>query len=343
MPLRWGILGPGSIARVFARDLKIIDPSQRDHLITSVGSREVVRAAQFASEFEIRSHHGSYSSVIQSEDVDIVYVANVQSAHYETVMAALEAGKHVLCEKPFAITSHQAELMFKRAKEKDRFLMEAMWTRFLPHIIEVLKVIEDGAIGDPRYLIADHGQWVYRKENHRLLDPDKGGGALLDLGVYPITLAHLILGKPHGVKAIAHFTPSGVDSDVAMIFDYSNDASALLHTTIESVTATRATIAGTAGRIEVDRSFYAPTGFTLFRNDGTTSRYENPLKDPAYVGLGEQLREVASCISRGENESSIRPHRDTLEVMEIMDQVRALIGLRYPSEISDADDTGIIS
>lgn len=343
MPLRWGILAPGSIAEVFVRDLNILDPTHREHQIVSVGSRDAVRAAQFAAKFEINRHHGSYSQVLQADDVDIVYIANVQSAHFQTVISALDADKHVLCEKPFALNAEEARLMFQRARQKNLFLMEAMWSRFLPHIIEVLKMINDGAIGDPRYLLADHGQWVYRKVNHRLLDPEKGGGALLDLGVYPVTLSHLILGKPEKVTARGQFTSTGVDSDVAMILDHRSGATSLLHTTLESVTSTRATIAGTLGRIEIDRSFYAPTGFNFFGHNGSTFRYENPLVESGYVGLGEQVREVARCISEGLIESPLRPHRDTLEVMEILDQVRKLIGLRYPSEISNADDPGIIS
>ena len=343
MPLRWGILAPGSIAAVFVRDLNILDPSRKEQQIVSVGSRDALRAAQFAAEFNIDRHHGSYSQVLQSDDVDIVYIANVQSAHFETVISALDAGKHVLCEKPFAINAREAQLMFQRATEKNLFLMEAMWTRFLPHIIEVLRLIEDGALGEPRYLFADHGQWVHRKVNHRLLDLEKGGGALLDLGVYPITLSHLILGKPESITAKAHFTSSGVDSDVSMIFNHPFGATSLLHTTLESVTATRATIAGTSGRIEIDRSFYAPTGFTLFAHDGTTSRYENPLQQPGYVGLGEQVREVARCISQGLIESPLRPHSDTLEVMEILDRIRERIGLRYPCEVRDSNDPGIVS
>lgn len=343
MPLRWGILAPGSIARVFVRDLNIIDPSHRDHQIISVGSRDAVRAAQFAAELDIPNHHGSYSQVLQSDEVEIVYIASVQSAHFETVMAALDAGKHVLCEKPFAMNATEAQLMIQSAKEKNLFLMEAMWTRFLPHIIEVLKMVNDGAIGDPRFLLADHGQWVYRKVNHRLLDPAKGGGALLDLGVYPITLSHLILGMPSTIRAEAHLTSTGVDSDVAMIFHHSGESTSVLHTTLESVTATRATIAGTQGRIEIDRSFYAPTGFTYFGHDGSTLRYENPLQDSGYVGLAEQVREVARCIESGLIESPLRRHQDTLDVMEIMDQVRRRIGLRYPSEVGNPDDSSVIS
>lgn len=343
MVLRWGILAAGSIARVFVKDLAIIDPTRNAHRITAVASRDVVRAAQFASEFDIPHSYGSYSGVFDSDDVDVVYVANVQSAHHEVVIAALNAGKHVLCEKPLALNLRQADEMFDLATKKRLFLMEAMWTRFLPHISSVLELIDDGAIGKPRFVIADHGQWVYRKENHRLLDPDRGGGALLDLGIYPITLAHLILGSPDEIKATASFTDRGVDSEVSIALHYSGGRSATLHTTIESVTATRATIAGDEGRIEIDRSFYAPASFTLYRHDGTERRYDNPLQIPGYVGLGEQVREVARAIESGETESPLRTHRDTREVMEIMERVRAEIGLRYPGEVSNSDNSSRIS
>lgn len=343
MALRWGILGAGAIARVFASDLAILDPSQEIHRITAVASRDGVRAAQFATDQGIPFHTKGYSGVLDRDDVDIFYVANVQSSHHEVVMQALSAGKHVLCEKPFAINAKQASEMFDLAKRESLFLMEAMWTRFLPHIKRILELIEAGEIGEPRFVIADHGQWVYRTENHRLLDPAKGGGALLDLGVYPITLAHLVLGMPTSIHAFANFTDRGVDSDVSITLSYPESKSATLHTTIESVTATRATIAGSEGRIDIDGSFYAPSGFTLLRHDSREMRFDNPLQVPGYVGLGEQSLEVARAINAGEIESPLRPHRATLEVMTIMDRIREEIGLRYPCEISDTDDSGIIS
>lgn len=343
MTLRWGILAAGSIARVFAKDLAIIDPERRSHAITAVASRDIVRAAQFASDFNIPQHFESYSQVLASPDVDVVYIANVQSAHFDAVIQALHAGKHVLCEKPFAINYREADEMFRLAREKNLFIMEAMWTRFLPHIRSILELIEEGVIGEPRFVIADHGQWVYRKNDHRLLDPLRGGGALLDLGVYPITLAHLILGAPEEVAATASFTDRGVDSEVSIGLHYSKGRSATLHTTIESVTATRATIAGNEGRIEIDRSFYAPAGFTIYRHDGSESRHENSLRIPGYVGLGEQVGEVARAIASGEVESPLRRHQETLDVMETMDRIRKQIGLRYPSEISHSNDSGSIS
>jgi predicted dehydrogenase len=343
MPLRWGIIAPGAIARVFASDLAILDPSRESHRITAVGSRELVRAAQFAMDFAVEQHFGSYSQVLDSPKVDVVYVANVQSAHHKTVMEALDAGKHVLCEKPFTINAVEAREIFELARSRGLFVMEAMWTRFLPHIIEILDMIEGGVIGEPSFVIADHGQWIYGKNDHRLLDPHKGGGALLDLGVYPITLAHLVLGFPDEIAATASFTDQGVDSEVSIRLGYPKRRSATLHTTIDAVTATRATIAGCKGRIEIDRSFYAPTGFTLFSQDGSEKRFENRLRKPGYVGIGEQTKEVARAIKAGEIESPMRSHQSTLEVMSIMDGIRKRIGLRYPGEIGDADDSGIVS
>jgi len=343
MTLRWGIIAPGAIARVFASDLAILDPSRKSHCITAVGSRELVRAAQFAEEFGVKDHFGSYWQVLNSPNVDVVYVANVQSAHHETVMASLDAGKHVLCEKPFTINTSEAKEVFDLARSRGLFVMEAMWMRFLPHIIEILDLIQGDAIGEPTFVIADHGQRVYGKQNHRLLDPLRGGGALLDLGVYPITLAHLIMGSPKSITASASFTESGVDSEVSIRLGYAGGRSSTLHTTIESVTATRATIAGSKGRIEIERSFYAPTSYTLFRNDGSERRFENPLRIPGYVGIGEQVNEVARAIEAGEIESPMQTHRATLEVMATMDEIRKVIGLRFPSEISDTNNAGIVS
>ena len=343
MTLRWGIIAPGAIARVFASDLAILDPSRECHRITAVGSRELVRAAQFARDFGVEDHFGSYSQVFNSPKVDAVYVANVQSAHYATVMAALDAGKHVLCEKPFTINATEANAIFDLAKSRGIFVMEAMWMRFLPHIIEILDLIDNDAIGEPCFVIADHGQSVHAKPDHRLLDPVRGGGSLLDLGVYPISLAHLIMGTPKSIAASASFTDRGVDREVSIRLGFEEGKSATLHTTIDSVTATRATIAGWKGRIEIDRSFYAPTSFTLFQNDGSEARFENRLHIPGYVGIGEQVNEVARAIQAGEIESPMRPHRATLEVMSILDEIRREIGLRYPGEVSDTDNTGIVS
>jgi predicted dehydrogenase len=344
MTLRWGILGPGAIARNFAKDLTIINEREsalceRDHNlhhISAVASSDRTVAEKFAEEFSTAKVFDSYHELLASDEVDVVYIANVQSLHHQTTLQALNAGKHVLCEKPFALSAKQAREMIDLATKNKLFLMEAMWMRFLPHIKNVLEQIEAGAIGEILAIRADHGQWVYRKKNHRLLDPRLGGGALLDLGIYPIALTYAILGKPEKIMAAATLQNLGVgvvDAAVAMIFRYPNNALASLHTTIESITATVAEISGTLGRIEIDRSFYAPTSFRRIMHSGEITSYENPWHGSDYLGLGEEAEEVRRCIEAGLTQSPVQSHQITLDVMEILDEIRGQIGLKFPSEI----------
>lgn len=344
MPLRWGILGAGSIARKFASDLKIINERGRiAHEITAVSSRDESRAQAFASEFDIRDALAGYQSLAEHEDVDVIYIANVHSHHRDAVLQMLSGDKHVLCEKPFAINAKQAREMIESARSRKLFLMEAMWTRFLPHIVALLDEIKNGAIGEVISIDADHGQWLYKRPDHRVLDHKLGGGALLDLGVYPITFAHLILGLPAKFEAVATLADNGIDDQTSMIFSYPSGATATLHTTIKSATGIRAVVAGTKGRLEVERSFYAPSGFTIYGNDGSERTFHPYPFEDGYVGLGEQAIEVARCIEAGLIESPMRPLAATLEVMELMDSIRERIGLRYPGEIGDTDDSRSIS
>lgn len=338
MPLRWGILGAGSIARKFASDLRIINQRGRiAHEITAVSSRDESRANSFANEFGIGKALAGYQSLADCDDVDVIYIANVHSHHRDAVIQMLSGGKHVLCEKPFAINAKQTREMIEKAQSQKLFLMEAMWTRFLPHIIALLNQIESGAIGEVISIDADHGQWLYKRPDHRVLDHNLGGGALLDLGVYPITFAHLILGLPAKFEAIATLAPNGIDDQTSMIFSYPFGATATLHTTIKSATGIRAVVAGTKGRIEVERSFYAPSSFTIYGNDGSERTFRPHPFESGYVGLGEQAVEVERCLEAGLIESPMRPLATTLEVMELMDSIRERIGLRYPGEIGNSD------
>lgn len=344
MPLRWGILGAGSIARKFASDLKIINQRGRiAHEITAVSSRDARRAKTFASEFGIENPLAGYQSLADRDDVDVIYIANVHSHHRDAVIQMLAGGKHVLCEKPFAINAKQAREMIERSQAEKLFLMEAMWTRFLPHVIALLDEIANGAIGEVISIDADHGQWLYKRPDHRVLDYNLGGGALLDLGVYPITFAHLILGLPDKFEAIATLAANGIDDQTSMIFSYPGGATATLHTTIKSATGIRAVVAGTKGRIEVERSFYAPSSFTIYGNDGSVRTFEPYPFEEGYVGLGEQAVEVARCLEAGLIESPMRPLATTLEVMELMDSIRERVGLRYPGEVGNPDNSRSIS
>ena len=344
MPLRWGILGAGSIARKFVSDLKIINQRGRiAHEIKAVASRDESRAKAFASEFDIKDAIAGYQSLAEHEGIDVIYIANVHSHHRDATLQMLSGNKHVLCEKPFAINANQTREMIEAARSRNLFLMEAMWTRFLPHVIALLDEISNGAIGEIISIDADHGQWLYKRRDHRVLNHKLGGGALLDLGVYPITFAHLILGLPQKFEAVATIAANGIDDQTSMIFSYPSGATATLHTTIQSATGIRAVVAGTKGRIEVERSFYAPSSFTIYGNDGSEQTFKPYPFEKGYVGLGEQAIEVERCLAEGLIESPMRPLASTLEVMELMDSIRERVGLIYPGEVGHSDDSRGIS
>jgi predicted dehydrogenase len=322
MSFRWGIIGTGGIASAFARDLKGLP----GHQVAAVGSRSIEKARLFAQ------HHGavafgSYEELVTSQ-VDAVYVATPHSAHASNSILAMNAGKPVLCEKPFAATAEQAMAMINAARRNQVALMEAMWSRFLPTYSRVRNLLADGAIGEVISIYADHGQHLPANTHYRLHAPELAGGALLDLGIYPISLASMILGEPLGILATASFTPTGVDSQTSMILAYESGAQAILTTTLESRTPCTATVIGTAGRIELDSNFYTPTSMRLIK-DGGVVEFAN---DYQGHGLREQALEFARVVNAGEYESEIMLLSESLEIMETMDEIRSQIGLRYPFE-----------
>lgn len=323
-PMRWGILGPGGIAHRFARETL----AHSTQLITAVGSRNLPRAGAFAHEFGIEAAHGDYQDLVDDPDVDIVYVATPHSEHAANAILALEAGKHVLVEKPFTRNEAEARAVFDAARAAGRFAMEAMWSRFLPHMIELKAAVDRGELGAVVGLWADHGQMLNFGPQHRLLNPDLAGGALLDLGVYPLSFAHLMLGVPQAVSAVGQLTETGVDGHASIVLSYNGRTQAVVDTTLWAPTPCEAWIAGEKGRVEIDRTFYAPTQFRLTRLDGTSWRYDGRVPG----GFQYQVAEAARCASAGALESGLRSWRDTVEVMHIMDVVRAQLGVVYPGE-----------
>ncbi len=323
-PLRWGILGPGLIAHRFAREAL----AHTTQLVTAVGSRNAARAGAFAHEFGIESAHGDYRALVEDPDVDVVYVATPHSEHLAGALLAIEAGKSVLVEKPLTRNVAEARALVDAASDAGVFLMEAMWSRFLPHMIEVKEALERGVVGDVVGLWADHGQMLNFGPDHRLLNPDLAGGALLDLGVYPISFAHLMLGVPESITAVGRLTQTGVDGHASVVLSYGADVQAVVDTTLWAPTPCTAWIAGDEGRIEIDRTFYAPTRFRITRLDGTTWSYDGRIPG----GFQYQIAEVARCVAAGEVQSELRSWQDTLDVMQIMDDVRAQLGVVYPGE-----------
>ena len=314
-PLRWGVIGTGGIATDFAADLALTDSGR----ITAVGSRHIDTANRFAERFGIPNRHGDYAALVADPEVDVVYVATPAPRHLEDSRLALDAGKPVLVEKPFTIDAAQARELVGAARAAGLFLMEAMWTRFLPHVVAIRELLAQGALGGIVALTADHGQF-FEDHGHRLFAPELGGGALLDLGVYPVSFASMVLGTPERVMSIVTPAFSGVDGQTSMLFGYSSGAHALLTSTLFAKSPTRAAIVGTDARIEIDGDFYRPSSFTLIPREGEPRRFEVPHTGG---GLRHQTDEVARCLRAGLLESPVMPLEESVSIMSTMDEVRA--------------------
>ena len=322
---KWGIIGTGGIAGEFANDLSYLN----NHTVAAVGSRKLSTAQQFASKYPDCVGYASYSELVADPNLDGIYIATPQNFHVEHTILALDAGKPVLCEKPFAINTSEVELMVNTATQKQLTLIEAMWTRFLPHIEIVRKIINSNVLGNIHTLQADHGQRLSESNKPRLWDPALGGGALLDLGIYVVSFAHLILGVPDKITAKSNFTDKGVDEQTSAIFEYKNGAQAILNTTLRNSTPCRAVISGVNGWLEIDRTFYNPAAMRVVLNDGTKTEYPNNYKGH---GLREQAIEFSRCVGSKLIESPLMPHEESIGVMRSMDKIREQIGLHYPNE-----------
>lgn len=321
---RWGIIGTGGIARTFARDIAHLE----GHEIAGVGSRTLAKSQEFIKEFPARAY-GSYEELVAS-DVDAVYVATPHSLHAENSILALNAGKPVLCEKPFAVNATQAAAMIKASENNSVALMEAMWSRFLPHYQIVREILDSGELGDLVSLYADHGQPLPADRYYRLHAPELAGGALLDLGIYPVSLAFMVLGEPDSIMASSQLTESGVDAQTSVIFTYFTGQQAVMTTTLKVRTPCTAQIIGTKGRINIDSNFYTPTSMQVIVDGKLARDYPK-----TYVGHGirEQAKEFAQVVRNGDLESSIMSHLESLAIMHVMDEIREMINLRYPFEL----------
>ena len=321
--LRWGLVGTGGIARAFARDLT----RTTGHIVAAVGSRSMEKAIEFSSQFG-GTPFGSYEELVAS-DIDAVYVATPHPMHAPNTILALKHGKPVLCEKPFAVNARESSSMIAAARDKELLLVEAMWSRFLPHYRKLRELIQQGELGEIISIAADHGQNLPLPKYYRLHAPELAGGALLDLGIYPISFAYYLLGKPQSVVAKAEFTPSGVDAQTSMIFRYDTGAHANLTTTLLVKTPCTATVVGTKGTVFIDGDFYTPTAMRLKKIDGSIVDFPKQYEGH---GLREQAIEFATLLKAGKKESDLMSHADTQSIMETMDEIRAQIDLYYPFE-----------
>ena len=331
--IRWGILATGKIARTFAQDLALVPDAE----ITAVGSRRIDAARAFAEEHSggRATAHGSYEDLVADPDVDVVYVATPHALHLDNARIAFEAGKHVLCEKPLTLTTGDAEEMIRLAGEHGRFLMEAMWMACHPVIRAVRERLQSGELGTPRSARAELGFVVKASPEDRMLNPDLGGGALLDMGIYPLTFAHLMLGEAESLRAEAVLAPTGVDMDVAIAGRYAGGAVAALSASMTSIASRTAAVATDRGRIDVPAQFHNPR-YAVWTEQGE----QGPMHPQRIEGVepiigrgyGNEIAEVGRCIREGLLESPLVPHAQTLTLMRQMDALREQIGVRYAAD-----------
>lgn len=324
-PIRWGILGPGSIAHKFAVGLQAIPEGE----LVAVGSRSQQRADEFADQYDAPKRHASYAALSADPDIDAVYVATPHPFHKEHSILCLEAGKAVLCEKPFTINAAEAEAVVACARANGVFLMEAMWSRYLPIMVQVRQWLDAGAIGEPLMVSADFGFRAGVNPEGRLFNLALGGGALLDIGIYVVSFAAMVLGaQPAQIAAVAHLGTTGVDEQTGIVLGYSSGAIANLSCAIRATTPHEARIVGSEGTIAMDPAWWKGEAATL-KAGKRQERVELPL---AGNGYNYEAQEVARCLREGLAESAVMPLDETVALMRILDAIRAQIGLTYPTE-----------
>jgi predicted dehydrogenase len=323
--LRWGILATGGIAHAFTSDLRTAGLE-----VAAVGSRRAEAAQAFAAEFGIPRAHGSYEELAADPGVDIVYIATPHPSHAENALLCLRAGKHVLVEKPFTLNAAEAAEVRDVAAERGLLAMEAMWTRYLPHMVRIRELLAAGAVGEVRAVFADHTQKITSDPAHRLNAIELGGGALLDLAIYPISFACDVLGVPVEVSAHARLGETGADTEVATVFTHAGGALSTTLSSSRSAGPDTAHIVGTEARIDIDRVWYSPTSFRLVAPDGTV--VEDYVSEVEGRGMQYQALAAERIIADGGRDSEILPIDETVAIMETLDRARAQIGVRYPTE-----------
>ena len=322
---RWGILGAGNIARKFVTGVNALE----DHDVVAVGSRQQATADKFADEYNIPHRHASYEALAADPEVDAIYVATPHPMHKENTLLCLSNGKHVLCEKPFTINAAETQELIAEARQRKLFLMEAMWTRFVPIVQEAFRLVKSGAIGQVRMISADFGFRTGFDPASRAFDPALGGGALLDVGIYPLSLASLFLGTPDRIAGLAELGKTGVDEQSAFVLGYPQGQLAVLYTAVRTNTPQDAVIMGENGMIRIHPPFWIPKKLTLTVAGKGAQEIEIP-----YVanGYNYEAAEVANCVRAGQLESAIMPLDESLSIMQTMDAIRAQWGMKYPME-----------
>lgn len=323
--INWGILGAGQIAGALVDGIR----EAGDGRVAAVGSRSIERADGFAERFDIPAAYGSYEDLLGDGDIDAIYVATRNDLHHQNTLDAIAAGKAVLCEKPFALNAGQASEMVDAARSAGVFLMEAMWMRFIPAIVELRDLVLGGAIGEILAVTADLGFRADAGAGHRLVEPSLGGGALLDLGVYPISLAMLLLGEPASIAASAAIGASGVDEQVAVSMSFPGGAISSAYASFLAESPTEAHVVGTEGRVWVRSQFHNSERLDVVGADGAVRTIDRPMNGSGYRF---EAAEVHRALLAGATESPMRTLDDSMAVMRVLDTVRGEIGVRYPGE-----------
>jgi predicted dehydrogenase len=327
-PVRWGILGCGNIARKFALGLT----TAKDSVLAATGSRSREKAEALADEYEAPRRHDSYEALAADPDVDAIYVATPHPMHRAHSLLCLEHGKPVLCEKPFTVNATEAREVIQTAGRRGVFLMEAQWTRFLPTIVLLRKLIADGVLGEIRMVLADFGFRSAWNPERRLLNPELAGGGLLDVGTYPISLANMVFGGPPAeITAQAHIGETGVDEQLVATGSWEGGGLAALSCGVRTRTPQEATIMGTEGFVRLASPWWRNAGIFLHRSGQDPEELNAPLQGNGY---NYEAEEVARCLASGLLESEGMSHTDTVGIMETMDRIRSAIGLSYPMERS---------
>jgi len=318
-------MGPGWIAEKFAAALNHV-PHASSY---AVGSRSQERASGFARKFGFENAYGSYKALVEDPNVDAIYIATPHPWHCEHTLQCLEAGKAVLCEKPFAMNEKEVRRMIDTARTRRVFLMEAMWSRFLPSVIKTMELIRAGSIGDVVHVRSDLGFRAAVNPDGRLYNPELGGGSLLDVGVYPVFITLLLLGEPDEISSHAVFTDRGIDSSLSAIFRYNGGQLADLFCSFVTETATETEVAGTRGSILIHRKWFMPNPVTLRPNDGREETFEFAT---ACNGYEYEAIEVTNCVLTGRTESSLMPLDLSLKLIRLLDKIRVQNGIRYSAD-----------
>lgn len=321
----WGFLSASGIAQTVINDFKHAGLTVR-----AVAARDLERAQVFAAAHDVPVAYGSYEELVNDPELDIIYISTVQTLHFQHALLALNAGKHVLLEKPFTINADQAEHLKAAAIRNNVMILEAMWTRFLPSHRALAEDLANGVIGEPLLVIADHSQYLPATKAARLWSPEQGGGALLDLGIYPVSFANLVFGEPQIIAAQSTLTKDNLDITTSGFFGYASGAQASFTTSMAQAGPVNASILGTDGRIELPKSFYGNVAYTVYDSE------DNVIKvvDESTLGRGMQHQAVhlEQCLRQGLLDSPILPIDETISILKTMDAIRQQTGIRYPGE-----------